>query len=307
MKSVNRARRAEPPDAQAACMCRSCSLPSKLSARGGEGDSEPISKLSQGFLRKTLMHDIDRVRLETQSDFETPALKAEEFEYSQYEAPYSGEAGPIFGETENMELASQMLEIANEQELNQFIGDLISKAGSALGGFMKGPEGKALAGLLKGAARKVLPALGAAAGNFVGGANGADIGRRAAEAAGRAFGLELEGLSSEDREFEIARRYVNFAGEAVKNLVASPSAPIPARPPAPPLWPQPKPCAGIACGKPTEAEPASVPWPPPPQRPLDAPWQHDRFVRDLTPWQAAHTPIGCWTRRRARCWRGSLE
>jgi len=44
-----------------------------------------------------------------------------------------------------------------------------------------------------------------------------------ASAAGRAFGLELEGLSSEDREFEVARRYVSFAGEAVKNLASAPS------------------------------------------------------------------------------------
>ena len=38
--------------------------------------------------------------------------------------------------------------------------------------------------------------------------------------AGREFGLELEGLSNEDREFEIARRYVDFAGDAVRNLAS---------------------------------------------------------------------------------------
>jgi hypothetical protein len=41
------------------------------------------------------------------------------------------------------------------------------------------------------------------------------------------FGLELEGLSAEDREFEVARRYVSFAGEAVKNLALAPSSPDP--------------------------------------------------------------------------------
>lgn len=168
------------------------------------------------------MHDIDRVRLETQYDFETPALQAEQFEYPEYEG-----SGQVFGETDNMELASQMLEITNEQELDHFIGDLISKAGHALGSIIKSPEGKALAGLLKGAAKKVLPALGSAAGKFLGGESGADVGRRAAEAAGRAFGLELEGLSGEDREFEIARRYVDLAGEAVKNTVAAPAGPNP--------------------------------------------------------------------------------
>jgi hypothetical protein len=35
--------------------------------------------------------------------------------------------------------------------------------------------------------------------------------------------LELEGLSGEDRDFEVARRYVSFAGEAVKNLAPTPS------------------------------------------------------------------------------------
>ena len=37
------------------------------------------------------------------------------------------------------------------------------------------------------------------------------------------FGLELEGLSAEDSEFEVAKRYINFAGEAVKNLTLTPT------------------------------------------------------------------------------------
>jgi hypothetical protein len=41
--------------------------------------------------------------------------------------------------------------------------------------------------------------------------------------AGRALGLELEGLSQEDREYEAARQFVRFASEAVNNAVQSPS------------------------------------------------------------------------------------
>jgi hypothetical protein len=37
-------------------------------------------------------------------------------------------------------------------------------------------------------------------------------------------GLELEGLSQEDREFEAARRFVRFASEAVKNAAATDAA-----------------------------------------------------------------------------------
>jgi hypothetical protein len=157
------------------------------------------------------MHDIDRVRLELPSSapsLEAPTLEAEQFEFEGSGAPVSGQ---VFNETENLELASSMLEVSNEADLEYFIGDLISKARQAVGGFFRSPEGAALAGVLKGAAKQVLPAIG----SYVGGPSGA---ASASQTAGQAFGLELEGLSNEDREFEVARRYVDFAGEAVRNL-----------------------------------------------------------------------------------------
>jgi hypothetical protein len=116
-----------------------------------------------------------------------------------------------------------LLEITSEAELDRFLGDLIGRAGHAIGKFVKSPEGQAIGGILKGAAKQILPTIGSAVGGYLGGATGAKFGDDAASAAGRAFGLELEGLSSEDRDFEVARRYVTFAGEAVKNLAAAPS------------------------------------------------------------------------------------
>jgi len=63
------------------------------------------------------MHDIDRVRLETQAEsetFETGPFEAEQFKFAEAETTsYSGE---VFNETEQMELASEMLEITNEAE-----------------------------------------------------------------------------------------------------------------------------------------------------------------------------------------------
>jgi hypothetical protein len=164
------------------------------------------------------MHDIDRIRLETQPEtemFEAGPFEAEQFEFAQTGTPY-GETGEVFSETEQMELASELLEITSEAELNRFLGDLIGRAGNAIGKFVKSPEGQAIGGILKGAARQVLPGIGSAVGGYFGGETGAKL--------GRAFGLELEGLSSEDREFEVARRYVSFAGEAVKNLALAPSS-----------------------------------------------------------------------------------
>jgi hypothetical protein len=180
------------------------------------------------------MHNIDRVRLETQSQaemLEAGPFEAEQFEFAEAEAPWQAEAGEVFGETEQMELASEMLEISSEAELDRFLGDIINRAGRAVGRFVSSPEGQALGGVLKGAARQVLPevlpAVGSAVGGYFGGPTGAQWGGRAASAAGKMFGLELEGLSPEDKEFELARRYVSFAGEAAKNLALAPSSPDP--------------------------------------------------------------------------------
>jgi len=165
------------------------------------------------------MHDIDRVRLETQSEtelFESGALEAEQFEFAQTET------GEVFGETEQTELASEFLEITNEAGLDRFLGTLIRRAGQAVGRFVRSPEGRAIGGILKGAAKHVLPAIGSNVGQYFGGEKGVRFGEQIASTASQAFGLELEGLSAEDREFEVARRYVNFAGEAVKNLALTP-------------------------------------------------------------------------------------
>jgi hypothetical protein len=172
------------------------------------------------------MHDIDRVRLETESEAETLEafpLQAQQFEFPQSET-FFGETGEVFGETEQMELASELLEVTNEAELDRFLGDLVRRAGQAVGKFIKSPEGQAIGSTLKGAAKQVLPAIGSAVGGYLGGQTGAKLGGDAAAAAGRALGLELEGLSNEDAEFEIARRFVNFAGDAVKNMALAPPA-----------------------------------------------------------------------------------
>jgi len=39
------------------------------------------------------------------------------------------------------------------------------------------------------------------------------------------FGLEVEGLSHEDQQFEVAKQFVRLAGDAVKTAVSDPSKP----------------------------------------------------------------------------------
>jgi hypothetical protein len=144
------------------------------------------------------------------------------FEGEPLEWSGGGGAG-VLAEIDEMELASKLLEVRDDQELDQFLGGLIRKVGSALGKVVRSPIGRAIGGALKGVVKTALPIAGGALGTFVGGPLGTAIGSGLASAAGRALGLELEGLSPEDREFEAARQFVRFAGEAVKNAAMSSS------------------------------------------------------------------------------------
>ncbi len=167
------------------------------------------------------MHNIDRTLMEMDPEAEYEAELESDYEYDEFETP---DTEAVFDEAEEMEMASGLLAVSDEAELDQFLGNLIKKAGRAIGKFVKTPTGQALKGLLKGAAKKYLPTVAGAVGTAFGGPAGAVLGSQLASAAGRAFGLELEGLSPEDQEFETAKQYVRWAGEAAKNAALEPAA-----------------------------------------------------------------------------------
>jgi len=118
--------------------------------------------------------------------------------------------GPL-SEEEEIDAAGELLNVSNEEELDQFLGDLVNTVGGAAKRFVASPVGQQVVGVLKDAAHQALPMVGAALGGAVGGPTGARIGSQVAQTAGQVFGLELEGLSPEDQEFEVARRFVRFA------------------------------------------------------------------------------------------------
>jgi uncharacterized protein (DUF697 family) len=135
------------------------------------------------------------------------------------EMALSGETFEMSGElneTQEMELAHELLSVQNEEELNQFLGKLIKGAGKAIGNFARSGVGRALGGVLKTVAKKALPFAAGALGTFVGGPLGGMIGSKLGAAASNLFELELEGLSPEDQEFEMARAYVRFANGAAR-------------------------------------------------------------------------------------------
>ena len=132
--------------------------------------------------------------------------------------------GSVFTEAEQMEHAAELLDVQNEQELEGFVGSLMARASRAAGSFVRSPTGQALGAVLKNVARTTLPIAGRAIGGYIGGSSGAQLGAQTAAAAGRIFGLELEGLSPEDKDFEVAKSFVRFAGEAVRTAVTANAA-----------------------------------------------------------------------------------
>lgn len=122
-------------------------------------------------------------------------------------------------EAEETELAAELLSVGSEAELEQFFGDLLKKVGSAVGSVIKPANVKLLTNTLKGLAKKALPQVGSALGSMIGGPAGGRIGGALASQAGRAFGLELEGLSTEEAEYETAKHFCRFAADAMKNFI----------------------------------------------------------------------------------------
>jgi len=159
------------------------------------------------------MHDLDRTTLEYGQ--EMSGFEAEQFEFGQGEWSGEGGANAMFSETEEMELANELLSVSNEAELEQFLGNFLRKAASVAGGIIKSPVGQAIGGVLKGVAKKAIPLAGGAIGGYFGGPLGAKIGSGLASAAGNALGLEAEASSNEDREFEGAKQFVRLAADTV--------------------------------------------------------------------------------------------
>lgn len=170
------------------------------------------------------MHDVGQILTELEEGGAEISSEAPE----SMDAPEEGGAPDSpFSEEEEMELAAEMLEVQDEAQLDEFLGKLVRKAAGAVRRFARSPVGGHIFRIIKGAARKALPVLGTAAGAALGGPIGANIGGTLAGAAGKAFGLELEGLSPEDQEFEVARRFVRFAGSAAQAATRASTAVAP--------------------------------------------------------------------------------
>jgi hypothetical protein len=118
----------------------------------------------------------------------------------------------------NSELAAALLDVVNESELEDFVSGLVAEVARSAGRRIPVEARRALVASLRRTAERTLPALSVALGD-----EGTPDAPVATQTAARIFGVETEGMSPEDRDFEIARRFVGFARAATLRAAGAPA------------------------------------------------------------------------------------
>jgi hypothetical protein len=133
--------------------------------------------------------------------------------------------GELSAMSRSLELAAELLDVTNESELEGFLGRLVAKTARKVGGRLSVGTGRTLVAALRRTAERTLPTLTTALGERMEPVTRA--GPSAAERAARVYGLELEGMSAEDRDYEIARQFLRFAQAATARAArATAQAPV---------------------------------------------------------------------------------
>ena len=142
-------------------------------------------------------------------------------EYDATSRQYTGEqfeydtiSGELFDDLEEMELAADLLSANNNNNVELFL-NMFLRSVPNLRRSVRFRMRKALARI----ARTVLPGPRIELNEIT-----SWPGARRLATAGRIFGLELEGLSPEDKEFEVARRLVRLVRDAAKKAALMPAS-----------------------------------------------------------------------------------
>ncbi len=117
--------------------------------------------------------------------------------------------------------AADLLEVRSAEQLGRFLSTMMARGSSAGLALARSPLGPMLVGRLALAAQTVLPLRPTSLVPLV---QARDANNNLKQRAAKVFGIELEGLSAEDKEFEVARHFVRFAHAAIANLASAPPA-----------------------------------------------------------------------------------
>jgi hypothetical protein len=134
-----------------------------------------------------------------------------------------------FSDAEERELASQLLQVTSEAELERVLGDLFKKARRGIepaGSKVIGPLGE----LLETVAKKALPSVATAVGTSFGGPAGDAIAGKLGSLVSQALEAKVTGMAATDRDlekcrqlFEKHRQFVRLAGKAASAAASAPT------------------------------------------------------------------------------------
>ena len=134
----------------------------------------------------------------------------------------------MFNEIEEMELAAELLNVSDEYEMEQFIGNLIKGMDEKLD---RDPKSRKRWADSKKRINEQIRRDKKVRIKFRKDAISSTrtlvrilkkVAKTMASTVRKGFGLEFEGLSTEDQEFEVARRFVRLAGDAAKQVAQTP-------------------------------------------------------------------------------------
>ena len=138
-----------------------------------------------------------------------------------------------FSDAEERKLASDLLEVANEAELEQVLGDLFNRASKGVdlvGSKVDGP----IEGLIKTVARKALPSVRAAVGTALGASERDQNAGKLGSLVNQALQAKVAGMTAADpdlekcrRLFEKHRQFVRLAGKAAEAAATAPAGVAP--------------------------------------------------------------------------------
>lgn len=165
------------------------------------------------------MHNLDRV-LNQQMPYNEAQFGNSPFG-GPLTQPEFGSDNESFGMYDEVALATELLSVGSEPELEQFLGGLLNTVAKGVSNFAKSGVGRAVGGALKQVAKAALPTVSAAIGSAipipgVGTAAGALVGNALASA------LEMEAADGQDHEFEVAQNVVRLAANAIERAVNAP-------------------------------------------------------------------------------------
>jgi hypothetical protein len=165
------------------------------------------------FVRADRAGDHEETDMSRFESYDTPTQSRRSISAVAMPAPLS--------ELQEMELAAEALEILGNEELEEFVGNVLGSVAAGAGAAIRPAVARQLGGILAGVAPAGLPA-GRALSSLTTPGPGTVVGSKLGWMIDRVLELELEGMDREDAALERARRYVGLVTTSARHAALAP-------------------------------------------------------------------------------------